>query len=192
MLQIFGIISAILYVLLYVPYIWDIFRLKTKPERASWLIWSILAIIAFFTQTAIGASASLWFSGTQVFLLGIVFLLSIKFGVGGLNKKDILALLFSILGLIIWYFTREAAFALYITIFVDAIGVILTVQKAYLYPESETLLTWILGIISPCFAALAVGKLNLVLLSWPIYSILLASAVVFAIYMGRRKVYGNN
>ena len=107
---------------LFVPYIKDIFKNTTKPERASWLIWAILGLVIFFAQLAKGASNSLWFTGAQVLGDLTVFILAIKYGVGGLIKRDIIALFAAGLGLVLWYLTSEAAVALFIAIAIDATG----------------------------------------------------------------------
>ena len=45
MLQLFGLIAGDLVILANIPYMRDILRGKTKPERASWLIWFTLGVI---------------------------------------------------------------------------------------------------------------------------------------------------
>lgn len=52
-LRLFGFISFAIISLAYVPYIRDIFRGKTKPERTSWFIWSILGKMGSATIYAI-------------------------------------------------------------------------------------------------------------------------------------------
>jgi len=187
MLQLFGILSGILAVLAPIPYIRDIFLLKTKPQRTAFFIWSVLGAIAFFSQLAKGASSSLWLPGVETFVVTVIFILSIKYGVGGFSKKDYIALTIAALGLIAWYFTKEAAIALYIVIIIDLTGTYLAVDKAYQDPGSETLITWITAAIAGMLATFAVGNLNIVLLSYPFYVFLANAAVVVAILMGRRK-----
>lgn len=187
MLQTFGIISGILSVITYIPYLRDIFKLKTRPERATWFIWSILTAIAFFSQVAEGATHSLWLAGVQAAGVVIIFLLSFKFGVGGLTRRDLLALGAAGVGLMFWYYTNNAAIALFITIIIDAIGASLTVWKAYLDPESETFSTWVLSGTAGIFAAIAVGSFDYVLLAFPIYVILINYAVAVAMILGKRE-----
>lgn len=187
MLQLLGIVSGLLSALCYLPYIRDILRKTTKPERASWFIWSVLGSIAFFTQLAKGASDSLWLPAVQELGVTIIFLFSIKYGVGGLTKRDLVALLVAAVGLVLWYFTKEAAIALYIVIVVDGAGAILTVIKAYEDPESETMSTWLLAGISGFFAMAAVGAWDIVLLSYPFYIFVINIAVIAAMILGSRK-----
>ena len=113
----FGIASGVLSTFAYIPYIIDTARRRTRPQRAAWLIWSVLGSIAFVSQVYEGATSSLWFAGVQIAGTIIVFSLSIWVGRGNyLAKTDYLILLAALAGLILWYFTETAAYALAITI----------------------------------------------------------------------------
>lgn len=187
MLAIFGYISAILSILMVVPYIRDIFLLKTKPERASWFIWTVLGFIAFFSQLAKGATNSLWLTGGQTLAVLMIVLLSIKYGVGGFTKRDIRALIAAGIGLILWYITKEAAWALLIVIAIDSVGTLLTAIKSYENPESETFSTWVISGTSGIFGAFAVGAFQPILLAYPVYIIIANYTIVVTMLLGRRK-----
>lgn len=186
-LQFFGYLAGILSFVAVLPYIYDILKGKTKPERASWFIWTALGLIAFFSQLEKGATNSLWMVGTSTVSVLIVSLLSLKYGYGGFSKRDKTSLLIAAFGLLLWFFTKEAAFALFITIFVDSIGSFLTITKSHKDPESETLSTWIIATITGIFGALSVGEWNFILLVYPLYIFLANLAVVMAILLGKRK-----
>lgn len=187
MLQLFGYISAILSIIMIIPYVVDILKKTTKPERASWLIWTVLGFIAFFSQLAKGATDSLWLTAGQTIAVLIVFILAIKRGVGGLTKHDIKALIVAGIGLLLWFLTNEALYALLIVIAIDFIGVFLTTIKAYKDPKSETMSTWLLSGTSGIFGALAVGSFSFVLLLYPIYIIIANYVVVIAIILGKKS-----
>lgn len=170
-----------------IPYVWDILHHKSKPERGSWLIWSVLMFISFFSQMAKGATNSLWLTGGQTLSVLIIFALSLKYGYGGLAKRDTKALIGAGIGLVLWYLTKEASVALFVVIFVDAIGVYLTLIKSYKDPQSETLSIWLISGTSAIFGMLAVGSLNLILLLYPFYLMLANYVIAAAILLGRKK-----
>lgn len=188
MFAIFGYISALFVVLSSIPYIIDILRKKTKPHRVTWLIYTVLSSIAFFSQLAKGATDSLWLSGFITIDVTLCFLLSLKYGVGGVAKKDIVVFLFAALGLVAWYLTNEAAIALYIVILIDMAGSYLTLEKAYKQPETETFIMWFFSAIAAFFAMLAVGSLNIILLSYPLAILLIDGSIATAILLGKRKL----
>ncbi|MEK9156808.1 MAG: hypothetical protein AAB448_01575 [Patescibacteria group bacterium] len=79
---IFGILSGVFSAISYPPYIIAILKGKAKPERASWLIWSVLTSMGFFTQLAVGATDSLWLPGVQGLGVFIVFFSRFVTGLG--------------------------------------------------------------------------------------------------------------
>ncbi|MEM7057967.1 MAG: hypothetical protein AAF557_10300 [Pseudomonadota bacterium] len=183
-----GILSGVLSTFAYLPYIIDTLARRTRPQRASWLIWSVLGSIAFFSQVFEGASESLWFASVQVSGTIIVFLLSIIIGVGSyLNRSDYFVLLAAAVGLVLWYYTDTAVYALAITISISLLGGTVTIIKAFQDPESETMSTWAISGVASVFAIIAVGKPDLVLLAYPLYLFTLNGAIVMAMTLGRLK-----
>lgn len=185
---ILGILSAVLSTFAYLPYMRDTLRGRTYPQRASWFIWSVLSSIGFFSQAFEGATHSLWFAGAQISGTITVFLMSIRFGVGGfVNRRDCLVLLLAAGGLVAWNMTDSAVYALAMTIGIGTIGGLVTVTKAYWYPNSETLSTWFLSFIASILAILAVGRLDWVILAFPLYLLILNGAIVSAIILGKNR-----
>ncbi|MFA4833863.1 MAG: hypothetical protein WC619_03380 [Patescibacteria group bacterium] len=183
-IEIFGYLSGLAILISFLPYIRDIFSGKTKPERISWLIWAGLGLISLFSQFAKGASYSLIMTGAQAVGDLFIFLLAIKYGLGGFLKRDIAALIGAGLGLFLWYITKEAAVALFIVIFVDAIGVVLTVIKSYEKPKTETISAWVFTFIGGFLGCLAVGGFNFILLVFPFYICLASLSILLAIKLG--------
>ncbi len=187
MQQLFGWLSAILSIIMVIPYIHDILKQRAKPERASWLIWTVLGSIAFFSQWAKGATDSLWLTAGQTLGTVIVFLLSLKYGVGGLTKRDTRALIAACVGLALWYLTSEPLLALIFVIIIDCIGVYLTLLKIYHDPNSETRTMWLISGTSGIFGALAVGSFNPILLAYPLYIVIVNYTTVAAITLAKKK-----
>jgi hypothetical protein len=117
----------------------------------------------------------------------VIFLLSLKYGYGGLKRRDIISLAIATLGLVGWTLTKQPVVALLLVVAVDAAGAWLTVYKAYQEPETETLITWWLDSASNLLGLLAVGTLSLSLLLYPAYLLAANSAVVIALYLARLK-----
>src|SRR5579859_3201994 len=185
MMAFIGLLAGILAGISYIPYARDILRHRVKPERASWLIWVVLAGIAFFSQLAKGATQSLWLTGLDSLGALTVLLLSLHFGVGGLKRRDVAALIIAAVGLLLWHFTHNALYALLISMGIDAAGTILTVWKTFEDPASETYTMWLLVSIASILALISVGRYNLTLMSYPLYIFMANISVVCAIFVGR-------
>jgi hypothetical protein len=186
MSEAFGILAGILPLIAAIPYISDILKGKTRPHRGSFLIWSVLGAIAFGSQAATGASWSLTLPAADTLATLIIFGLSIKYGMGGLNRRDVSALMVAGIGLVAWYYTHQPLVALLITIGIDAIGTLLTLLKTYAEPHTETFSSWFLAALSGLAAALAVEEASFVFLVYPLY-ILLANGTVSAVVWFRGR-----
>lgn len=166
-------------------YLRDILRGKTRPERTTWLIWSVLAIIAFFSQLKLGARWSLVFIGLGAVGNLIVYGLSLRHGYDGWKGGDKLALVVAGLGLVVWAVTRSPLAALLGVVIADFAGGVLTIQKAYRKPRSETTITWLFASTAWLLAALSVGRFSFDLLIYPLYMAGICLAVPGAQALGR-------
>jgi len=145
-----------------------------------------LGSIAFFSQVYEEATHSLWFAGVQVGGTIVIFLLSIPLGarryMSGRNK---IIFLMAFAGLVAWYYTDTAVYALAITIGISLLGGTVTVRKAYCEPETETLSMWVMALLASVCAVLSVGEFDWVILAYPLYLLTLYMAIVIAILMGQ-------
>jgi len=189
---VFGLLSGILPLIGVYPYIRDIFRGKTKPHRTAEFIWVALDSIAVASQFAKGATWSVIMPAIGTLEAIVGFLLALKYGMGGTSKKDIGALILAGLGLILWYFTNQPLFALFIVVGVDLIGTALVVIKSYQFPHSETFSTWFLSFLAGLMAATAVGHWSFTLQIYPLSVAIGNGAICTAILLRKGKVSREN
>ncbi len=77
-----------------IPYIFDIIKGRAKPERISWLLWTLLGLTYYFS--------AMFADGATLFTLGeligpvVIFILALKFGVGGKSRFDMIALVIAL------------------------------------------------------------------------------------------------
>jgi hypothetical protein len=181
-----AVISAILILIAAPPYIIDTVKGRTKPERVTWFIFSVLGLIAFISQLSLGASWSLLFSGLDTAASILVFALSLKYGVGGHTRLDIAALIVAAIGVVIAIAAKQPIISLLGVILADFSGVVLTIKKTYENPDSETAITWLLVGTASLFGVLAVGRPTFSLLLYPFYLMVVNYAIPVTQLIGRR------
>jgi hypothetical protein len=186
MVQLLVALTVITFLLAAPPYVINTVKGKTKPERATWFIWSILGLIAFVAQAKLGATWSLVFAGVDALGSIITFGLSIRFGVGGWTQLDRIALVIAALGVIISLVEQQPIIALLGVILADASGTILTIRKTFLAPDSETTISWLLVAVGAVCSILSIGRFDLVLMLFPAYLALANLSVVVSQLIGRR------
>lgn len=183
-----GIASALLATYAFVPYVRDVLARRTEPQKACWLIWSVLSSIALASQVAEGGTDSVWFSAIQVVGTVTVFLISLRHGGGPMMRAgDGFVLWLASLGLVLWAWTDNSVYALIISIAISMLGGWVTIKKAYYYPESETLSTWVMSCVAAALAILAIGSVDIVLMAYPLYLFTLYALIVGAITLGRAR-----
>ena len=185
-LALLGIAAAILSLVDPIPYVRDILRGTTRPHRGTWLIWSALGATAFASQLSDGGSWSLAMVGVQTLTMTLVFLLSIRRGVGGVGRYDLTMIGAAGLGIVGWLLTDEPAVATAFVVGADAIGVALMLPKTWRNPWSETLSMYVLASVSGVLSAAAVGALDASLLLYPAYFAVANGATAVVIATRRR------
>lgn len=186
MKELFTLISAILIIAAAPPYIVDTIKGRTKPERVTWFIFSVLGLIAFVSQLTLGASWSLVFTGLDTAASILVFGLAIKYGVGGHTKLDIFALCVATIGVVIAVAAKEPIISLLGVILADVSGLVLTIKKTYMDPGSETTITWLLVGTASLFGVLSVGKISFGLLLYPVYLMVVNYSVPAVQLIGKK------
>lgn len=182
-----GIVAALLFVFADSIYIRDIFRGTTKPQRMGWGIATLLNAITLANQLASGASDSLWLFGAAFVIVGFIFILSFKFGVGGRSKDDFIALAISLAGIMLWIIFSDPIFSIIGTLMAMSSLMTLNFSKAKVDPHSETLSTWVLATISTFLNTVAVGEWNIDLLMIPFWAGILQGYMSYLIWAHRKN-----
>lgn len=181
-LAVFGVLAGIINAVALIPYVIDILRGNTKPERATWWVWLTLAIVSLFAQFAGGAKWSLLFAISSTICVGLIAVLSLRYGYGRFHRRDTLALIATAIGVSLALWFRSPLLAVLTVILVDLVGASLTYHKTWYAPRTENKLAWILAIIAGVFAVLAVGDYEPAVYLPPLSTTLVNIGVVFIIY----------
>jgi hypothetical protein len=182
MQQLFLVISSILVAVSYLVYINAIIKGQAKPHRTTRLVILIISTIAALSLFAQGSQAAFWLLGISAIFCLVIFLLSLKYGMGGWSKLDIVCLLIGLSGIVLWQISNDPVLALYSSITADFIGVVPTLVKTYKLPKSESWSFFLIGVFSSGFNLLAAREWSLQEISYPIYLVFINGALVFLIF----------
>jgi hypothetical protein len=183
-----GILAGILQLVASAPYVRDILRGSTQPQRATWTIWTTLSFVVLASQWASGATWSLALTIGQVVSCGAIFVLAMRRGVGGMSPVELVLLGIAALGIVGWHLADNPTVATCSVVVADIIAVALMLPKTYRDPGSETLATYAIGVVSTVFALAAVGSAAPSLLIYPLYILVADFAVVAVIFLRRRAL----
>jgi hypothetical protein len=184
---VFGVIAGIISVCGYIPYFRSILKGQTKPNRATFLIWSVVDVVLLTSYISSGARTTIWVALVYCFCQLGVLALSIKRGVGGLAALDITCLFGAVFALIMWWITSNAHVALYLGIICEILGFLPTIKKAYLDPSTESKQAWTTGTIAAIVNLFAIRHWTLVEAVYPAYNITFVALVAGLLWVRQKK-----
>ncbi|MFZ3020107.1 MAG: hypothetical protein WA051_01120 [Minisyncoccia bacterium] len=138
------------------------------------------------------ASAGSWNAVPMfsAFVLGssIVLILSVKNGVGGFAKLDIICVLIALVGLAVWRMNAQGnpEVAVLANMLAGTTGTIPNIIKAYRDPESEDLTAWTMFLIGGFFNSLTIPEFTLIRAGGTLLVFGLQICLFTALVLGRR------
>lgn len=190
----FVIIGVILQTIGSWSYLVDTIKGKVKPNKVSWLLWSIAPLIAFVAMIKQGVGIT----ALATFIVGFVPL--IIFIVSFFNKKaewkisrlDIFCGFLSVLGLVLWLITKVGNVAIFFSIMADGLAAVPTIVKSYHYPETENSTIFLFGVLNSVIALLALSEWNFQSYGFPIYlllvNVILVGLIKFKLGLALKKI----
>ena len=175
---IIGPIAGIIGILGFLPYFLEIWQQKTRPNRASWWIWGILGVILGFSYYSAGAIHSIWVPIGYAICQLLTAILSLRFGEGGWNRLDKMCLLGAASSILLWWLFDSPTIAMISCLVIDSLGALPTLRKSYVYPQSESLLSWSIFFFANTLNLFAIERFNLSLSAYPLYLFLLSGTLV--------------
>ncbi len=171
-------VASALSFLYFVPYIITIFQGKTRPNRASWWIWSTNGAILCAGYAVAGGGNTLWALACAVFGQILIAILSLKYGEGGWNRFDRNCFIGAAIGLILWQHFNSPSIAIACSLLIDFIAALPTVKKCYHEPQTENFLAWAIYEIGSLLNLLTLSEWSLQLIAPPVYVFLINTTIV--------------
>ncbi|HRY82252.1 MAG TPA: hypothetical protein P5232_00890 [Candidatus Moranbacteria bacterium] len=172
-------------------YIRDTLIGETKPNRVSWLMWSLAPLISL--GAALSSGGDFW-ANIRVFTAGFIPL--IIFIISFVNPKSYWKITFfdlvcgacSAVAIIIWLVIDSPRLAIILALLGDGFAAFPTIIKAWKFPETETGLTFIAGIISVLLILPSIPVWNIENSAFQIYLLIANFSIAISIY--RKKIFG--
>jgi len=186
-----GLAAQFILAISILPYTISIFRGTVKPNRISWLIWSVIGF-AFWLITPESAdhvtkmlTVIFWINPTLVFVLTLFK--------GENLKPDTLekfSLLVGLTAIVVWLIYRDSSGVLptIIAIAADFFALLPTLRFVITAPEEEAPLAWICFFLGSFIAIFGIEHYTLESLLLPVYMTIGAFLVVFPLIRYRIRM----
>jgi len=181
-----SILSSIIGIVAFLPYIFDVIKKKTRPHIFTWLISSITQGTAtvgiWYGKGGIGAIALT--IGT--FFVILVFFLSLRNGKKDIARIDIAFLTIALGSILIWWLLDLPTLSIFLVTGIRIIGYIPTFRKSYKNPWIETVFAWGAWAIGDILIILALEQYNLLTLLF-VSMLTMVNGGMFVLLLVRRK-----
>jgi hypothetical protein len=185
LIEILAYASLVIGIVSPVPYVIGTLKGRVKPQRITWLIFLVLNIN--FLISAIITHGNLWFTIGQMAGPLMIFVLSIKYGVGGKSLFDIATLIFSAVSFTLLMVVDDKIFGLVLTLLIDAAAGTLTIKKVIKDRASESKLAWGMGALAGIFGLVSLTNYSVENLLFPLW-ITLYTSFMFVAAKPNRKI----
>jgi hypothetical protein len=156
-------------------YVVDTLRGRVRPNRVSWLMWSLAPLVAFAAELQQGVGLP----AVMTFVVGVNPLLVLAASFVNpdagwkLTRFDLICGSLSAAGLCLWYVTRAGDVAILFSILADALAALPTLAKAVRAPESESATGFIAFSINGGVTLLTLRAWDFASAAFPLYICLL-------------------
>ena len=158
MTWVFAIASGIAYILAYLDYNRQVIKGATRPNGATWLIWSVISIVS--ATSYLKASGDVWKSVIPLLNIGLctatfvlaVYLKNIKWP----DKMDYVALAIGIIAALVWKHYGSARYANLIVQLAVLAGFVPTWRGILKDPTCEQARPWIIWMVGYILALIVV------------------------------------
>ena len=186
-LAVAGKVAGVISLVAIVPYILAILRGETKPNRATWWIWTIVGLMLGASYYSSGANHTMWVPVSYIIGPIVTAVLSIKYGVGGWTRFDKSCLFGAGASVVLWWMFSSPLAALLINLFIDFMGALPTIRKAYHEPESEDRAAWVLASAANTANLFAVERWTFTIAIYPIYMFTACGLITAFLFIRRNQ-----
>lgn len=186
--QIFLIVSTVIGFITPIIGIKSVLNGTYKPHRITRLVILIVTVIFIATLYFQGDRNGLFLALAQGVGGILIFILSLKYGVGGASKSDWIIFAGAMISLIVWKTTDNPTLGLYASIITDLIGFFPTLIKSWKDPTSENWKFYGSDVLASFFNLLALRSFLLMDVAFPFYIFLLNFATVLILLYRNKKV----
>src|SRR6185436_13278404 len=182
----FVIIGTVIGAVGAIAYLVDTIKGKVKPNRVSFLLWSIAPFIAFAAQIKQGVGLESLMTFSTGFLPLMTFIASFvnKKAEWKITRFDLICGFLSILGLVLWWITKVGNVAIFFSIMADGLAAVPTIVKSYKYPDTELAWPWIASVVGVVLTLLTIRVWSFANSGFIVY-ILIVDTLIYALVQFR-------
>jgi hypothetical protein len=166
--EIIGIITVIVAVGTYIPYLIDTIRGKVTPHPFTWIIWVTLTTVAYIAQLSDNAGPGAWMNAPVILICFAIVILSIKNGFHNVTKFDLSIFSLGIVAIVTWAVTDSPFYSVILVCIANTLAYIPTFLKSYKKPNEEAIYLYGINFFRHGASIFALTNISLITALFPI------------------------
>ncbi len=162
-----GLAAAALSVAAHIPYMAGIVRGTNKPHIFTWVIWTLLTVIAYAAQVAGNGGPGAWSTGATIVMCVIITALAWRRGERDIARSDWVMFGAGLAALPVWLATQNPLGSVLIVTAIDALAFGPTIRKSWHKPHQENTTMYGVNILRHVLALAALSRFSLVTALYP-------------------------
>ena len=126
-------------------YVYSIWKGRSKPQRTTRFLLMVATGLSFGALLAGHDTSGVWLALVSFIETVIIWLLSLRRGMGGRGRLDMFCVALCGLGLVLWMLSGQSLVGLLLSIVADCIACIPSLVKTIRLPHTETPLFFAMG-----------------------------------------------
>jgi hypothetical protein len=184
---IIGVAATLLGLASYVPYLAGTIKGTLRPNATSWLVWGVLAGVAFGGQIVSGAGLGALITGTSALASFVVMGLALRHKSSRrFSRLDLSCLIAGAVALVVWPIARSPLLSVALVSSITLVGYIPTYTKSWTRPYEENISMYLLGIVKYAMSVLVLGTYSATNVLYPAV-VVLANTVLISLLVMRAK-----
>ncbi len=159
---------------------------ENKAPFYTWVIWTPLTFIAFFSQLAGNAGPGAWTTGVTAMLCLVILMLAIPYGTKDITKSDKITLFATVIASMFYLGTKDALMSIVLVTLIDVAAFLPTIRKSIKKPFEETLSTHLLSGCKHFISLFALEKINILTVLYP-FAVSIANLVLVVVLVICRR-----
>ncbi|NMB91694.1 hypothetical protein GYA37_02495 [candidate division WWE3 bacterium] len=172
--------------------IYSIIKGSFRPQRMTRFLLFLISSLFVGTLLAQHDRNSIFMAVPMLLSTFILFVLSLKKGIGGTERMDVVVFFMTILSLTIWKTTNNPVLGLTMSIITDLTAFLPTLVKTWKFPETEEWKFYMSDVVASTFNILSIKHYTYGSLVFPFYILLINTTSVVMINLRKKALNKSN
>jgi hypothetical protein len=170
------------------PYMWSIWRGRTRPHAFTWIVWGLVMGVGAAAQVVGGAGTGAWnlaYGACLCLILAALTIVKVSLQV---TRNDWITFGAALATIPLWYITKNPLWSLLLAIAIDGVGYWFIIRNVWAHPEHERALFYTTNNVQVVLSILALQTFNFITAAYPMFMLTGNLSIAFIIVFRRRKI----